>query len=342
MAMRGCLPFPLALLLLTGPGAARGALIAYWPFSEGSGTTTADASGNGHAGTLSGAGTGAAPTWDTANGRFGTALEFNTPSTSIGGGADGSLITVPFNAAFRLNGAFTVSLWWRPDSDFASGFPGAIRIGTQGTTTGSDIGWGLFHNSAEAAFLKRGNVQHGFTSPAVALTVGGWHHLLIAYDGAGNNLAVQDGVARTFSQTWLTATTSANLQIGRMDNFANAGLDDIALFDHALSPGEARSLFTTPVNLGFSYSLAEMSQLWQIHAGGPGSTGSVGGTQWMFTDLLPGAPAAGDSYLNGGLPYVALTANTGVTLVPEPTSAALLAAGLLGLARLRARHAAPR
>ena len=50
--------------------AAPPGLVAAYGFDEGSGTTTADQSGNGNTGTLSNA------TWSTA-GKFGNALSFN-------------------------------------------------------------------------------------------------------------------------------------------------------------------------------------------------------------------------------------------------------------------------
>ena len=323
------------IVLSTFPS-AYGVLIGYWNFDEGSGTTAGDTSGNGYNGTLGAVGTGSV-TWDSAA-RFGNSLEFNTPSTTVANATNGGLVTVPFNAAFRLNDSFTISLWWRPDTDYTGGFPGAIRIGSQSATTGTNIGWGFFHNSTEAPTFKRGNAQPTILSPAESMTIGDWHHVLISYNHTTNeNIVVQDGQFRTYTQAWLDATSSANLEFGRMDSFSNAGLDDISIFDNAITLGQARSLYTVSESLNLAYSQAEVSALWSIHAGGTGSSASVAGTTWTYTESLPGSPNEGDSYISGSNRYVALSPTTGVFAIPEPGALSLLGLCLLAVARIRRR-----
>src|SRR5437868_11816809 len=69
--------------------------VAAYAFEEGSGTTTADGSGNGRTGTLSNA------TWS-ANGHSGRALSFNGST---------SWVSVPDAAALDLTTAVTVEAW---------------------------------------------------------------------------------------------------------------------------------------------------------------------------------------------------------------------------------------
>ena len=81
--------------------------MAAWGFEDGSGTTTADVSGNALNGTLSNA------TWTTA-GKFGKALSFNGTS---------AWVTVADNALLRLTNGLTVEAWVRPaaaSTDWAS------------------------------------------------------------------------------------------------------------------------------------------------------------------------------------------------------------------------------
>ena len=73
-------------------------LVGAWGFSEGTGTTTADASGNGNVGTITGA------TWST-QGRYGNALSFNGTN---------SLVRVASAASLNLGSAMTLSAWIRP------------------------------------------------------------------------------------------------------------------------------------------------------------------------------------------------------------------------------------
>src|SRR5262249_17783943 len=78
------------------PGAGRGGA---WGLDEGSGTTTADQSGNHNNGTLSNA------TWS-ASGKFGKALSFNGTN---------SFVSVPDANSLDLTSGLTVEGWVKPD-----------------------------------------------------------------------------------------------------------------------------------------------------------------------------------------------------------------------------------
>ena len=77
-------------------------LVAYWKFDEGTGTTTADSSGNGNTGTLTNG-----PLWTA--GRIGNALYFD--------GIDDN-VTVPDSNSLDLSNSFTLSAWVNPASTF--------------------------------------------------------------------------------------------------------------------------------------------------------------------------------------------------------------------------------
>src|SRR5262245_28577731 len=79
-------------------------LIAAYSFDEGSGSIAADASGNGHTGTL-GSNAGSSPVWSSA-GKHAGALSFN--------GTQKSWVTVPDSAALDLTNAMTVEAWVKP------------------------------------------------------------------------------------------------------------------------------------------------------------------------------------------------------------------------------------
>ena len=80
-------------------------LVAAFGFEEGTGSTTADASGNGNTGTISGA------TW-TTQGRFGQALSFNGSS---------SRVSVAAAASLNLGAAMTLEGWITPRPRRAAG-----------------------------------------------------------------------------------------------------------------------------------------------------------------------------------------------------------------------------
>ena len=80
-------------------------LVAAWALSEGAGTTTADASGNGNTGTIAGR------TWSTA-GPLRRRAEFNGVS---------SLVRVASSASLNLSTAMTLEAWIRPPPRRAAG-----------------------------------------------------------------------------------------------------------------------------------------------------------------------------------------------------------------------------
>ena len=97
-------------------------LVGAWGFSEGSGGTTADGSGNGNTGTITGA------TW-TTQGRYGNALSFNGTS---------NVVRVPSSASLNLTTGMTLSAWIRP--------------------TASQGGWRtILQRQADAYFLTASN-----------------------------------------------------------------------------------------------------------------------------------------------------------------------------------------
>src|SRR5262249_35509444 len=76
-----------------------GAPVAAYAFSEGSGTTTADATGNGNVGTL-----GNGPTWTT--GYFGNGISFDGVNDQI---------QIPMSATLAsISSAFTFEAWIKP------------------------------------------------------------------------------------------------------------------------------------------------------------------------------------------------------------------------------------
>jgi hypothetical protein len=84
----------------TSSAVATAGLVAAYAFDEGSGTTTADASGSGNNGTLSNA------AWATG-GKYGAALSFNGTNARV---------NVPNSASLQLSSAMTLEAWVNPST----------------------------------------------------------------------------------------------------------------------------------------------------------------------------------------------------------------------------------
>src|SRR5438105_4232299 len=104
-------------------------LVAAYAFNEGAGTTVADASGNGHTGTITNA------TWSSA-GKYGDALQFN--------GSSNSLVNIPDAASLHLTNGMTLEAWVDP-STLASGDLGwDAVIAKEHRNSNNDVAYALY------------------------------------------------------------------------------------------------------------------------------------------------------------------------------------------------------
>jgi chitodextrinase len=163
----------------TQAGTTTPGLVAAYGFEEGSGTTTADASGNGNTGTLVNA------TWTTA-GKYGKALSFNGTNARV---------DIPDAASLHLSSGMTLEAWVNPTvvnnawRDVI--YKGNDNFYLMGTTTpsGMPAGGGTFGGT---------NVNLMATS---TLPVNTWTHLTATYDGAMLRFYVNGAPVASVAQT---------------------------------------------------------------------------------------------------------------------------------------------
>ena len=212
----------------TAPAVVPG-LVAAYPFDEGAGTTVFDVSGNGNNGTINGA------TW-TTSGRYGNALVFDGTS---------ALVTVNNSCSLQLNAAMTLEAWVNPDT-VNSAYCDVIYKGNdnyylEGTTVDGGgvpgIG-GTFGGSDVVLF-----------GPAT-LALNTWTHLAATYDGTTARLYVNGTQVASQAQTGDIATSTNALQIGGdsiYNQFFQGAIDEVRIYNRALSAAEIQSDMTTPV-----------------------------------------------------------------------------------------------
>ncbi len=177
---------------VSSPADAQTGLVAAYAFNEGSGTTTADASGSGNTGTLSNA------TWATA-GKYGAALSFNGTSARV---------NIPNAASLQLTTGMTLEAWVNP-STVSNKWRDVIYKGNdnyylEATSNKSSrpAGGGTFGGGNANAF------------GTAALAANAWAFLAVTYDGANLRLYVNGMLASTQAKTGAIATSTNQLQIG--------------------------------------------------------------------------------------------------------------------------------
>lgn len=219
----------------SGGGVTLPSAYAAYAFSEGSGLTTADASGNGRTLTLNGT------SWATGH---------------TGGGITNTTTALGASAAFTApTSAITLMAWIRPlnldsgTSHFAFGFI-SLAGSTQAAifTQRSDFGTS---NVLQCDLRLAGNLS-AFHGPA--LTLNTWAHVAVTYDSSATTLVIYvDGTA-------VLTSNSASGSVSAGDEFRVAGwnanspydtdviVDDVRVFNSALTSEQVTLAMNTPVS----------------------------------------------------------------------------------------------
>ena len=204
-------------------------LVLGYSFDAGSGSSVADVSGNGNTGSVQGA------SWS-AQGRYGGAMSFNGSS---------SLVQVPASASLGLSSAMTLSAWIDP----------AV----------SQSGWRtIMQRQADAYFLNASN-SSGPLRPAgggtfggssnyvggpTASPVGSWTHVALTYDGSLLVLYV-NGV-QVASKPYRgrfrrRRVRCGSVGISRMGSTSSGLIDDVRVYNRALTQAEIQTDMATPL-----------------------------------------------------------------------------------------------
>jgi hypothetical protein len=212
-----------------------GSTIALWHFNEGSGLTTADASGNAHTGQLgnSTSANSQDPSWVT--GRFGGGLFFASANQQYVQGAGSN--TFPSSQV-------TVEFWEKAVSPFGSGSGGYSQPFTAGFI---DVAVNISTFDMEFG-VGDGNSWSYPSAATTVLTDGRWHHVAYTYDSV-NQLFYVDGVNvggnSPMKAPVLVSTGSYGYQIGgRPSNtFLNGTMDEMRISNIARTGAQIQNYY---------------------------------------------------------------------------------------------------
>ena len=266
--------FLLAHGLTTGYVAAQlqNGLVGYWSFDDGTGTIASDSSGNGNNGTLVNG-----PSWITS-GEIAGALFF-----------DGVDDYVSFTS--QAQSIISISAWVYAQASPGNVFPRIIDM----------PGYVLFlaepsnpnSNPASLGFLSRRSDRDGeWDTPANSMAYNSWNHVAVVYDSSStsNNADLYlNGVKQTISKiTSPQGTQTANEGAGIIGNRIplNRGweglIDELRVYNRALSAAEIVSLYDQGNNGPFNFSLANSMSL--------SATQGSSATNTITASLVSGSP----------------------------------------------------
>jgi glucose/arabinose dehydrogenase/PKD repeat protein len=279
-------PFLVALLFLT-PSAVHAQTapptpVAAYAFNEGAGTSTADLSGSGNAGTVAGA------TW-TTQGKFGNALSFNGTS---------AMVTVADAPSLRLTSGMTLEAWLNPSSVTSTWRDTLVK--------GNDDYYLIAMSSPSSlpagAATTAGTKKRAFGTSSLAPNT--WTHLATTYDGTAVRLYVNGTQVSSTPATGTIATSASALQIGGdslFGQFFAGSIDEVRVYNVALSAAQIQADMTTPlvsgggadttppsVSITSPASNAQVSNIVTVSATASDDTG-VAGVQFLVDGVATGS-----------------------------------------------------
>lgn len=202
-------------------------LIGHWQLNDGSGSTASDVSGNGLDGTINGD-----PSWVASN--LGGALAFD--------GAE-NYISVPDDAALRIIGDISILFWMRKDAEAADW----ARLVGKGESDYRNYGVWEEYDGKRILFQQydRDNRYQLQLYSASELEIDTWYHVACVLNGATASIYIDGVLDASGTQSGVPPTTSDPLTIGYAEYFDyfSGTLDDIRLYNHALSASEISDIF---------------------------------------------------------------------------------------------------
>ena len=227
LAVTACNPTPATSV----PFQFDSGLVGHWTFDEGSGATANDSSGNGYTGTLVNS-----PAW--VDSKLGNALFFDSSSHEAVSVADAPELS--FGSA-----SFSIVFWIKysnaNDADI-------LRKGS--TQTASD--WykvEISETSGRVSFSLNASSNPPTSITSAPHGDNKWHHIAAVRDVENGQLRLYvDGVQEAMtSDPGGSVSNSANLAIGSKDtlddDFFDGWLDEVAVYDEALSQARVLALF---------------------------------------------------------------------------------------------------
>jgi len=225
------------LVSLMAVSTAVAELVAYYPLSEGTGTTTADASGKGHTGTIQGT-----PTWVDGPPGYGKALYFNGQNPTSGWVNCGT-----WNPSAGT-GQLSVAFWAKWGGSMGSDqYQGLVSKRDDWDSTGAGA-LSMWEIEVDATT----NVVHFFrggswpSSGNYIMPVGQWVHIAVTFNGTTaifyvNGTQTGSGSFSFGPKTDAIVTIGCDSGASGWNSF-NGSLDEVRLYNTALTPAEIKAL----------------------------------------------------------------------------------------------------
>ncbi len=214
-------------------------LIGHWKFDEATGTTAYDSSGNFNNGTLYNAPTRVA----SSSCAVGSCLSF-----------DGSTnyVSVPDNNSLDISGSFSVSAWvkWNVFKNYGV----IVQKNTGGGA--ASINYGIWsYDTYIAGYIGNGSQSNSvsISYSSAGISTGNWYLVSLVSDGSNLKLYVNGILKSSTSQTITPVGNSYPLYISNPSYVLNGSIDDVRIYNRALSADEIKQLYQSSVYSRYFY-----------------------------------------------------------------------------------------
>ena len=202
-----------------------------WHLNEGSSSTTVnDTSGNANAGTVHGGVTLEVP------GKLGSGAKFDGSS---------GYVSIPTSSSLEITGTITVSAWvYTRDNSVA--YQSVLRKGGS-----PDYQLRLGNGSQKPQFVATIGGNYKYAPATTTLENKTWTHVVGTYDGSQVRIYINGMLEPPGGDCYATGaikTDSSDLTIGAGDNWFPGMLDEVAIWNRALSDDEVLRLYRRGAN----------------------------------------------------------------------------------------------
>jgi hypothetical protein len=212
--------------------------VAAYNFDEGTGTTSQDVSGNGYTAAVEG-------TWSTGHTSTGLSASSTSEAASVGVSTTYTILPT------QTTPTISFMAWTKPIQ-----INGQIAYAAYDYTSSGVQVFAIYLNSSGAVTVEVHNGTGGTvvsSTATVSLTVGKWVHIAAVIDGATSTLKVYlNGLifGTASMPSGYTVGSITQLRLGGQNSLSSynmAVIDDVRLYNVALSPEQVNILMNTPV-----------------------------------------------------------------------------------------------
>ncbi len=254
-------------------------LVGYWKLDETSGTTAADSTLNANNGTYTG----------------GVMLNAAGPypgSGAIAAEFDGNndYVSIPDNATLKPTSALSVTGWVRGDAWGAGSYVNIILRKGEGNPNN----WQLSIADGNAA-LYLDDSDGGGVRSTTTLNTGQWYHVAATWDGTQVKIYVNGLLETTQVRSGTISTDTRPVYLGGRSgtDLFDGRIDDVRLYNRALSPEEIAAMQLPPVTgllAHWTFDEGAGTTIADSSGSGHDATFSTGSPTWNFK-------CSGDTFL---------------------------------------------